>query len=121
MRAPFRNAAVARRSCAWTEAATNSGEPGFGSRFLTSARRARFCSSREGLGRKSERRLQKPAPSENPRLGRVSSIGGALRYGRWDPCSPVSGFPGGRAERGGGVDTPGTSGPPGYTFWREGG
>src|SRR6266404_864953 len=111
MRAPLRNAAVARRSCAWTEAARNSGEPGFGSRFLSSARRARFRSSREGMGRKSESRLQKPAPSENPRLGRVSSIGGALRYGRWDPCSPVSGFPGGRAGRGGGLHTTEMSGP----------
>src|SRR6266850_1298445 len=47
MRAPLRSAAAARRSCAWTEAATNSGEPGFGTRFLSSARRAR--GARRGL------------------------------------------------------------------------
>src|SRR6267143_3275465 len=111
MRAPLRSAAFARRSCAWTEAATNSGEPGFGSRFLSSARRARFCSSREGMGRKSESRLQKPAPSEKPPPWPCEQHWWCPAHGRWDPCSPVSGFPGGRAERGGGLHTTEMSGP----------
>ena len=35
-------------------------------------------------------------PGRTPRLGRVDSVGGALRYRRWGPCSPASGFPDGR-------------------------
>src|SRR6266446_2370211 len=94
MRAPLRSAAAASRSCAWTEAATNSGEPGFGSRFLSSARRARFWSSREGTGKRREPASEAgslgkppPWPCEQhwwcPALWQVGSLFSRFRLPRW--------------------------------------
>jgi len=61
---------------------------------------------------KSGSRLAQAGSSrKNPRLGRVGSVDGALRYGRWDPCFPASGFPVDRAGRGGGLHTTEFSGP----------
>src|SRR5262249_19845301 len=108
--APDFSTAPASRSWACDDAATSSGEPGLGSRLRTSARRARFWSSREAMVEKTRAggeagSLEKPPPRPCeqhrwcPALWQVGSLLSA------------SGFPGGRAERGGGLHTTEMSGP----------